>query len=287
MQKRLFILFSFVFLLSNILFAKETTLSYEVHRAGEDGFNLASVLVLGEKEAVLIDTHFTKADAYKVVAQILESKRELKSIYISHGDPDYYFGLAVITKEFPEVKVYATKQTVKHIRKTFQEKLKYWQPKLGINGSDYVIIPDIIEKDTITLENHELKIMEFNSSRSYVYVPSLKAIFGGINVTDKEHLWLADTPYKRDRKIWLDILTKMKNLDIKTVIPAHSKEGSKNDISAIEFSQNYLETYERVIEKAKNSKEIISMMQKEFPHLEKDSFSLQLGAEVIKGEIKW
>lgn len=100
MQKRLFILFSFVFLLSNILFAKETTLSYEVHRAGEDGFNLASVLVLGEKEAVLIDTHFTKADAYKVVAQILESKRELKSIYISHGDPDYYFGLAVITKEF-------------------------------------------------------------------------------------------------------------------------------------------------------------------------------------------
>ncbi len=287
MQKRLFILFSFVFLLSNILFAKETTLSYEVHRAGEDGFNLASVLVLGEKEAVLIDTHFTKADAYKVVAQILESKRELKSIYISHGNPDYYFGLAVITKEFPEVKVYATKQTVKHIRKTFQEKLKYWQPKLGINGSDYVIIPDIIEKDTITLENHELKIMEFNSSRSYVYVPSLKAIFGGINVTDKEHLWLADTPYKNDRKMWLDVLAKMKNLEIKTVIPAHSKEGSKNDISAIDFSMKYLETYEKANSKAKNSKELISIMQNIYPMLDRDSFSLKLGAQVTKGEIKW
>lgn len=287
MQKRLFILFSFVFLLSNTLFAKETTLSYEVHRAKEDGFNFASVLVLGEKEAVLIDTHFTKADAYKVVAQILESKRELKSIYISHGDPDYYFGLAVITKEFPEVKVYATKQTVKHIRKTFQEKLKYWQPKLGINGSDYVIIPDIIEKDTITLENHELKIMEFNSSRSYVYVPSLKAIFGGINVTDKEHLWLADTPYKNDRKMWLDVLSKMKNLEIKTVIPAHSKEGSKNDISAIDFSMKYLETYEKANSKAKNSKELISIMQNIYPMLDRDSFSLKLGAQVTKGEIKW
>ncbi|AXH11749.1 MBL fold metallo-hydrolase [Halarcobacter bivalviorum] len=287
MQKRLFILFSFVFLLSNTLFAKETTLSYEVHRAKEDGFNFASVLVLGEKEAVLIDTHFTKADAYKVVAQILESKRELKSIYISHGDPDYYFGLPVIIKEFPNAKVYATKQTVKHIRKTFQDKLKYWQPKLGINGSDYVIIPDIIEKDTITLENQELKIMEFNSSRSYIYVPSLKAVFGGINVTDKEHLWLADTPYKNDRKMWLDVLSKMKNLEIKTVIPAHSKEGSKNDISAIDFSMKYLETYEKANSKAKNSKELISIMQNIYPMLDRDSFSLKLGAEVTKGEIKW
>ncbi|WP_417324808.1 MBL fold metallo-hydrolase [Halarcobacter sp.] len=287
MKRGLLVVFSMLLFISNSLIAKENELTYKVHRAGEDGFNLASVLVLGKKEAVLIDAHFTKADAHKVVAQVLKSKRELKKIYVSHGDPDYYFGLEVITKAFPKAKIYATKQTVTHIKKTYQDKLNYWGPKLENNAPSYVLIPSVIEKDFIELEDKKLKIMNFNSRRSYVYVPSIKAIFGGINITDKEHLWMADTSTKKERKEWLKVLKDMKKLEIKTVIPAHSKEGSKNDISAIEFSIKYLETYEKAVLKAKNSKELISIMQTIYPKLDKDSFSLKLGAQVVKGEVKW
>ena len=68
-------LVSLLFLLSTLSYASEQ-LEYKIYRAGEDGFSLASILVMGKKDAVLIDTHFTKKDAKKVVEQILKSKKE-------------------------------------------------------------------------------------------------------------------------------------------------------------------------------------------------------------------
>lgn len=52
-------LVSLLFLLSTLSYASEQ-LEYKIYRAGEDGFSLASILVMGKKDAVLIDTHFTK-----------------------------------------------------------------------------------------------------------------------------------------------------------------------------------------------------------------------------------
>ena len=39
--------------------------------------------------------------------------------------------------------------------------------------------------------------------------------------------------------------------------------------------------------KSKDSKELIEIMEKEYPSFDKDSFDLSLGAKVAKGEMKW
>ena len=63
-MKVLIKLISLLFVVFNLSYASEQ-LKYEIYRAGEDGFSLASILVMGKKDAVLIDTHFTKKDAKK------------------------------------------------------------------------------------------------------------------------------------------------------------------------------------------------------------------------------
>lgn len=270
--------------------ASSTDLEYKVHRAGPDGFNLASVLVSGEKEAVLIDAHFKKSDAYRVIAQILESGKELKTIYVSHGDPDYYFGLTVIKQAFPDAEVYASAQTIKHIEKTYMKKLDFWGPKLGVNGSNYIILPKLLKGNTIKLEDEELKIMGLDSKspeRSYVYVPSIKAIFGGVNIVANEHLWMADAALKEARLKWLKVLNDMDKLDVKIVVAGHAGANSKEDKSTIEFAKTYIKTYDKAAKKAKNSKELILAMQKAYPDLDNGSFSLSLGAKVSKSEMKW
>lgn len=267
-----------------------SNLEYKVHRAGDNAFNVASVLITGEKEAVLIDAHFTKSDAHKVVAQILESKKVLKTIYVSHGDPDFYFGLPVIKEAFPNVEIYASLETVKHIKKTSKKKLDFWGPKLGVNGSNYVVLPKVLKGDTLILEDKKIKIIGLkskNPKRSFVYVPSLKAIFGGINIFANNHLWMADSASKEKRAAWLKVLNNMSKLDVQTVVPAHAGVKTKLDKSAIEFTKNYLITYEKELMKAKNSKELISAMQKAYPQLGKNSFILSLGAQVSTGEQKW
>jgi glyoxylase-like metal-dependent hydrolase (beta-lactamase superfamily II) len=288
-MKILIKLISLLFVVCNISYASEQ-LEYKIYRAGENGFSLASVLVMGKTDAVLIDAQFSKDDANKVVKQILKSKKELKTIYISHGDPDFYFGLPVIAKAFPKAKIFASKPTIDHIVATYQNKLETWGPKLGKNAPDFVILPEVLKGDTIKLEDKELKVVGLDSEnpeKSYVWVPSIKAIFGGINLFDKEHIWMADSATQKDRLDWINVVKGMEKLNANIVIPAHSGEGSKNDKSVIEFTKNYLITYNDAVEKSKDSKELIDIMTKAYPSFAKDSISLTLGAKVSKGEMKW
>ena len=60
------------------------------------------MLVAGKTDAVLLDTGFTRADALRIAAMVLDSKKTLKTIYISQADPDYYFGIEVLKQHFPE-----------------------------------------------------------------------------------------------------------------------------------------------------------------------------------------
>ena len=67
-----------------------TPLKLTVYNPGTEAmFPVSSVLVTGEKEAILIDAQFGLGQADRVVEKIRESGRKLTTVYISHGDPDY------------------------------------------------------------------------------------------------------------------------------------------------------------------------------------------------------
>ena len=103
--------------------AQTKPLALKVFSAEESGFFVSSVLVTGKTEAVLFDAQFSRANALRVAALALDSGKKLTRIYISQGDPDYYFGIEAIKEQFPDVKVFASAETVKHIRETLKNKL--------------------------------------------------------------------------------------------------------------------------------------------------------------------
>ncbi|MBN0301451.1 MBL fold metallo-hydrolase, partial [Pseudomonas aeruginosa] len=86
-------------------------------------FAVSSELLLGQRESVLIDAHISGADAEQLVKRIQASGKTLSTIYISHGAPDFYFGLDVLKAAFPEAKILATAHTVAHIQATKDAKL--------------------------------------------------------------------------------------------------------------------------------------------------------------------
>lgn len=109
-------------------------LSLQVYQADADSFNVNSVLVTGKTDAVLLDAGFTRADALRIAAMVLDSHKTLKTIYISQPDPDYYFGIDVLKSFFPEAKVVATAPTIRKIEATLPAKLAFWPPKMGANA---------------------------------------------------------------------------------------------------------------------------------------------------------
>src|SRR5262249_57489802 len=50
-------------------------------------------LVTGETEALLVDVPFSRSDAHRVVAAILDSGKKLATIFVTHDHPDHFFRL--------------------------------------------------------------------------------------------------------------------------------------------------------------------------------------------------
>lgn len=264
-------------------------LTLNVYNAAESNFSVASVIVSGKTEAILVDAQFALPDAARVSAAIKASGKRLKAIYVSYGDPDYYFGLEIFKHDFPEVTVYATAPVVAHIKATAQQKLDFWGPQLGANGTKNIVLPQVFKGDTFELDGYQLKIIRVAGApeRAFVWIPAIKAVLGGINVTGTGvHLWTADDATKEKRSQWLKALEVIKALKPEIIIPAHFKPGTPFDMRALDYNREYLKTYQIELSKAKNSSALIRAMKKHYPDATAID-ALELGAKVNKGEMKW
>jgi glyoxylase-like metal-dependent hydrolase (beta-lactamase superfamily II) len=291
---------STVFLTTLILFKMEiqaqsfktietTNLKLQVYNASENSFGVASVIVSGKTDAVLIDAQFTLADAEKVAQQIKTSGKKLTTIYVSHGDPDFYFGLEVFKKYFPGVTVYAAPVTVEHIKATAQKKLEVWGERLGKNITSHVVLPQVLKGTSIDLEGQKLEIigLDESPSKTFVWIPSIKAVVGGINVFGNTfHLWMADAQTTEARKQWISVLDKIESLQPTIVIPAHAKSESAFDLTAVKHTKSYIQFYEEALKTNKTSETLIAVLKAKYPTLTFD-IALQIGAKVNTGEMKW
>jgi glyoxylase-like metal-dependent hydrolase (beta-lactamase superfamily II) len=70
--------------------AQNKPLTLKIYTGDENGFLVTSTLVMGEKDAILVDAQFNLSNAHRVVADVLESGKTLRTVYITHGHPDHY-----------------------------------------------------------------------------------------------------------------------------------------------------------------------------------------------------
>jgi glyoxylase-like metal-dependent hydrolase (beta-lactamase superfamily II) len=264
-------------------------LKLNVYHAAETSFGVASVIISGETDAILVDAQFTLPDAKIVAEEIKASGKTLKAIYVSYGDPDFYFGLEVFKSYFPGVTVYATETTVAHIKETAQKKLDVWGPQLGDNGTKNVVLPQVLKGNSLDLEGHKLEFVnvEGAASRTFVWIPSIKAVVGGINIFGTGfHLWMADDASAEKREQWLKALDQIEALKPAVIIPAHHKDGAALNIESLKYNRAYLKAYGEELSKVKTSEELIATIKKRYPDATFE-IALQLGAKVNTGEMKW
>jgi glyoxylase-like metal-dependent hydrolase (beta-lactamase superfamily II) len=252
-------------------------------------FSVSSVLIEGRNDAILVNAQFAAGDARRLVEQIRASGKRLTTIYISHGDPDYYFGLATVQDAFPQARIVATAQTVAHIRESQAGKLAYWGPKMGADAPARIVVPAVLEGDALQLEGQRLPLIGLDGptpDRSVLWVPSLRAIVGGIPVVAGEHVWMADTQTPQSHADWLRTLQQLQALKPKVVVPGHYAEGAVLDASALRFTADYIRAFDVETAKTKDSAALVKAMQARYPQLAGVA-SLELSAKVAKGEMQW
>ena len=269
--------------------AATAPLALTVINHGPASFHVNSVLVSGAKEAVLLDSGFTRADALRVAAAVLDSGKKLSTIYVSAADPDYYFGLEVLHAEFPEAKIVATAQTLKKIQASVAGKVQFWGPKLGGNAPRTPVLPELMSGNSLQLEGQTLEVRGLDDSlahRSYVWIPSIKAVVGGVNIFGGLHAWTADTQTAGERAAWVAKIDAISALKPLTVVPGHMLPGTAQDASSLAYTREYLVRFENELPKAKDAASLIETMKKAYPNAGL-GIALDIGAKVNKGEMKW
>jgi glyoxylase-like metal-dependent hydrolase (beta-lactamase superfamily II) len=266
-------------------------LTWKHFPAGQNGFYRAPVLVSGATEAVLIDGGFTLSDGRALAEAIKATGKRLTTIYISQSDPDYYFSLGPIKAACPEARVIAASATVAAIKGSVEKKLAVWGPQLKENGPQTlaeVVIPEAFDGKALTVDGESIEIVDAEglSNRRYLWVPSLKAVFGGVLVFSGVHVWTADTNGAELRAAWL------RNLDLiaarrpAIVVAGHMTADARTDLSGLDHTKAYLLAFEEELAKKPDAAALNAAMKARFPNLGM-TVAIDIGAKVATGEMKW
>jgi glyoxylase-like metal-dependent hydrolase (beta-lactamase superfamily II) len=249
--------------------------------------NKTATLVTGENEALLVDAGFTRADGHRLAAAVLDSGKKLTTVYISHEDPDFYFGAEVLADAFPEARFVATELVIEHIRSSYQGKLEAW----AVNGPN--LPTRLVDLSPFTgglsLEGHRFDLKGGPAelpSRHYLWQAEQRAILGGVLLFQQEHVWVADTAAPEQRAAWITLLDEMAALDPVLVVPGHRLPGTAADASAITATRDYLTAFEQELGKAADGAALTDALVKRYP-ANGMLIAAQIGAKVAKGEMKW
>ena len=210
----------------------------------ESGFSVASVIVMGKKEAAVLDTQWSLSNGHRVAAEILESGRALTTIYITHAHPDHYFGLGPIVEAFPEAQVIALPEVADTINKQMFGKIDHWRDIIGpTNVPTKAVNIAPMQSNGFDIEGHHIeiipKIMGDLKYNTVVWIPSIKTLYGSDVLFNQAHPFTCEITAE-ERKQWLADIERLEKLGAEVVIPGHQKPGMPLDISSFKFMKDYL-----------------------------------------------
>ena len=265
-------------------------LSTKVFYSDESGFEVASVIVMGQKKCALIDTQWTLSNAHRVIAEILETGKKLTTIYITHAHPDHYFGTAHIAEAFPGARVIALPEVCRTINNQFFGKMEHWVEVIGETNVCTKTVPiEPLEENCFYLEGEKLEIiphmmgdLKYNSA---VWIPSIKTLYGSDILFNEAHPFTCEVD-EQQRKVWHEELADLEKLGAQVIIPGHQKPGMPFDESSIRFTRAYLEATEEVLKQTKDAPSFYYAMAQRFPNANL-FISNDMNAGVFKGNAEW
>jgi len=257
----------------------------------DNGFAVASVIVLGKEECVLLDCQWTLSNAHRVAAEILETGRKLTAVFISHAHPDHYFGAEVYQDTFPDAKIYAQPEDIKTIDRELFGKIDHWEKivgKLNCPHKPLNLIP--FEDDSIEIEGEKIEIikkvwgdLKYNT---VMYIPSIKTLYGSDVLFNEAHAFTCEVSAKGRAK-WRAEMDRLEKMGAEVIIPGHAKPGMEFNATSFQFMRDYIDATEEEIANTNDVANFYYNMEKRFPEAVINGKSNEMNAQVFKGGLEW
>jgi len=267
------------------------SLATKVFFCDEPGFEVASVIVTGKTDAVLLDAQWTLSNAHRVVAEILETGKDLKTIYLTHAHPDHYFGVGTIAAAFPRARVVAVSSEAGIINKQFFGKIEIWESVIGAhNVCRQTVKVESLKEDYLELEGQRLeiisKVMGDMRYNTMVWIPSIETLYASDVLFNQAHPFTCElTPEERGQ--WINEIDKIEHMGAEVIIPGHQKPGMQFDKSSLDFTRDYLVATEEELARTDDVAGFYYAMAERFPEANLLHLSNEMNANVFKGNRDW
>jgi glyoxylase-like metal-dependent hydrolase (beta-lactamase superfamily II) len=210
------------------------------------------------------------SEAHRLAAEILESKKNLVTIYVTHPHPDHLFGLSVLHQAFPSARMVALPATVNAAKTGWPARQKFWFPTYGNNiPGPEPVLPEELTTPVLTLEGENFPITggvqgADGPGNSFVYIPSLKAVVTGDIMFD--HVYFG-VPRDKAREDWLKTTEQIVALNPAIVVPGHEGPGATRDLATLAYMKKYIADWDTNVAASRDAAEMRTKVLKQYPGL--------------------
>lgn len=222
-------------------------------------------LIYGQRDAILVDTFLSAQHSKELVDWVVESGKNLTTIYVTHAHGDHFFGLKLLLDRFPNAKAIATASVAAAIQDQIRPEYirSFWEPRFPGQLPSQFVAPEVLKGDTFYLEGEELKVVELGhtdtSHTTALYVPSIDLVISGDGVYNNTHPYLAECD-EAAIKEWLRALDKIESLHPKAVVTGHGVLDPDSSPRHIEETRRYLRDFVASLARTSTALELYQTM---------------------------
>jgi glyoxylase-like metal-dependent hydrolase (beta-lactamase superfamily II) len=248
---------------------------------------MASTLIHGMRDAVLVDAFMTVKQANELADWVAKSGKNLTTIYITHGHGDHWFGIGTLLERFPKARAVTTPDVVKVMRQHASPDVleKVWKAAFPGQIPDRLVIAEELEGNTITLEGHDLVAVDLGHTdtdyTTCLHVPSVGLVVAGDAAYNDVHLYLVESNSK-SRQEWIGALDKIDLLRPSTVIASHKRPGSDDNPKIVEETRQYIRDFDRLVGTTATAQELYDKMLEIYPNRVNPGWALWSSARAAK-----
>ena len=248
---------------------------------------IASTLIYGIRDAVLVDAFMTVNQANTLADWVASKGKNLTTIYLTHGHGDHWFGVGTLLERFPNARAVAIPNTVKVMRQNASPEMLHgvWEPGFPGQIPANLVIAEELKGNVIDLEGHELVVVELGHTdtdhTTCLHVPSIGLVFAGVDAYNDVHLYLAESNVQK-RQEWIAALDKMESLNPLAVVASHKRPANDDHPRIIEETRHYIRDFDRLAETTKTAQELYDKMMELYPNRVNPGWALWSSARAVK-----
>src|SRR5258708_22362635 len=224
---------------------------------------MASTLIYGKRDAVLVDAFMTIEQAHALGEWVKAHGKHLTTIYATHGHGDHFFGASTVLQQFPRARLVATADVVKMMRQQAspQSLASFWPPRFPGQLADQLVLAEELSGNVMDLEGHELVVVPLGhtdtDNTTCLHVPSIGLVVAGDAAYNDVHLHLGESDAQRRRE-WIAALDTIEALQPRAVIAGHKRPGTDDDPRILEETRQYIRNIDLVAPTQTTASEIIA-----------------------------